>query len=223
LPQGHRTLNSGLLPEGYYALVEQVIGGAVPDVLTLERRDLPPTTPESLTELAEAVVLPTATITLVAEAPLYPPRPRVIAIRHVSRDRLVAMIEIVSAGNKEDAAAVGSLVEKTVVALSRGVHVLLIDLHGPGTFDPDSLHGLVWAELGQPAVAAGPEKPFQVVSYRSVRRIDAFIEPLAVGDRLPDAPLFLTPAVHVKVPLEATYERAFEAVPTHLRRRVGGS
>lgn len=34
LVQLKRTLNKGLLPPGYYAMGEQVIGGAVPDVLT---------------------------------------------------------------------------------------------------------------------------------------------------------------------------------------------
>src|SRR5262245_16593207 len=45
-----RALNRGLLPAGYYALGEQVIGGAVPDVLTLglhPARDTPAPTPAS--------------------------------------------------------------------------------------------------------------------------------------------------------------------------------
>ena len=35
-----RALNAGLLPPGYYALGEQVIGGAVPDVLTQDRKSV---------------------------------------------------------------------------------------------------------------------------------------------------------------------------------------
>ena len=35
------TLNAGLLPHGYSALVEQHAGGLVPDVLALERRSRP--------------------------------------------------------------------------------------------------------------------------------------------------------------------------------------
>src|SRR6185369_4127724 len=93
-----RVLNNGLLPSGYYALVTRSspVGSGLSS-------------------------LPAATITAVAESPRYPPRPRVIAVRHRSGDRLVAMIEIVSAGNKTDAADIGSLVEKTVVALSKGI------------------------------------------------------------------------------------------------------
>ena len=36
---------------------------------------------------------------------------------------------------------------------------------------------------------------------------------VAVGDALPDMPLYLTPEFYVNVPLEATYRTAFDAVP----------
>ena len=218
-----RTLNHGLLPPGYYALGEQVIGGAVPDVLMLGRhttRGEPAAAPA--TAGARPARLPTATITAVAEAPLYPPRPRVIAVRHRSGDRLVAIIEIVSAGNKDDAADVGSLVEKTVVALSKAIHVVLIDLYPPGRFDPHGLHNLVWAELGQETVDLPPERPLQVVSYLSQGKVSSFIEPLAIGDRLPAAPLFLEQGSFVSLPLEATYMTSFATLPAHLREEVEG-
>ena len=47
----------------------------------------------------------------------------------------------------------------------------------------------------------------------------AFIEPVAVGEVLPNMPLFLMPPHHVPVPLEATYQSAFEAVPKAGRMR----
>jgi len=215
-----RALNKGLLPSGYYAMGEQVIGGAVPDVLTLERR-APSETPRSPLlppNSSEPFHLPTATITAVAEAPRYPPRPRVIAVRHASGDRLVALIEIVSEGNKHDAASIGSLVEKTVVALSKGINVVLIDLHLPGPLDPHGLHNLVWAELGQEHVDLPEDRPLQVVSYLSRGKVSSFIEPLRVGDRLPSAPLFLHPTLVVRLPLEETYETAFGDLPEHLQR-----
>ncbi len=192
-------LNAGLLSPGYYALGEQVADCD-----------------------AASAALPSATLTAVAEAPCYPPRPRVIAVRHESNHRLVAMIEIVSAGNKSDAAEIGSLVEKTVVALSKGIHVVLVDLHPPGAFDPAGLHNLIWTELGQPPVAFSREKPLQVVSYRSAGSVSSFIEPRSVGERLPDAPLFLTPPHFVSLPLETTYQEAFAALPMNLKEDVGG-
>jgi hypothetical protein len=220
-----RVLNQGLLPPGYYALGEQVIGGAVPDVLTRDRSGsaAPAEAFARAGEAAAESLEPLATITAVAETPRYPPRPRVIAVRHASGHRLVAMIEIVSAGNKNDAADLGSLVEKTVVALSKGVHVVLIDLHGPGSFDPQGIHNLVWAELGQEPVDFTEERSLQVVSYRSHGSISSYIEPLRVGDRLPDSPLFLTPSYFVRLPLEATYQAAFDALPDHLRQELAGA
>jgi hypothetical protein len=216
-------LNDGILPPGYYALGEQVIGGAVPDVLTLERQEgrvtdtWPLATRESIPQ-----PLPAATLTAVAEAPRYPPRPRVIAVRHRSRDRLVAMLEIVSAGNKADAAEMGALVEKTVVTLSKGVHVVLIDLHPPGRNDPDGIHNLVWTELGEIALPLPAARPLLFVSYLSQGSIRCFVEPRAVGEELPETPLFLSPAVHVALPLERTYQAAFDSLPAHLRGQVMG-
>ena len=45
----------------------------------------------------------------------------------------------------------------------------------------------------------------------------AVIESLAVGDVLPDMPLFLTPEFYVNVPLERTYCAAFDGVPRRWR------
>ena len=61
-----KALNAGVLPKGYYALGEQVIGGAVPDVLTLEKRE-PQGGGGLKTETfePEPLTLPKATITSV--------------------------------------------------------------------------------------------------------------------------------------------------------------
>ncbi len=216
-----RVLNGGLLPQGYYALGEQVIGGAVPDVLTLETPGSiqAPALPSSAWG-ASAATLPAATIHSVAETPKYPPRPRVIAVRHRSGNQLVSMIEIVSAGNKKDAAEIGAFVDKTVVALSKRVHVLLIDLHPPGSLDPQGIHNLIWTELGQEPTPLPPDHPLLCASYLSHGPVESFLEPRAVGESLPDMPLFLSRGLHVQVPLELTYTAAFAGLPAHLRREI---
>jgi hypothetical protein len=156
------------------------------------------------------------------EDPRYPPRPRVITVRHRSGNRLVAMIEIVSSGNKRDSAEIGALVEKTVVTLSKRVHVLLIDVHPPGPFDPQGIHNLVWIELGQEPVPLPPERPLLFASYLSHGPVESFLEPRAVGDILPDMPLFLSRGLYVNVPLERTYMGAYAGLPAHLRREIEG-
>jgi hypothetical protein len=45
-----KALNAGLLPSGYYALAEQVMGGGIPDVVSLDR----PATDDPLPSLAAA-------------------------------------------------------------------------------------------------------------------------------------------------------------------------
>jgi hypothetical protein len=44
-----------------------------------------------------------------------------------------------------------------------------------------------------------------------------YIQPAAVGDPLPDMPLFLAPGLYVAVPLEATYAAAFAGITRRTR------
>jgi hypothetical protein len=42
---------------------------------------------------------------------------------------------------------------------------------------------------------------------------EAFVEPVAIGDVLPDVALFINPELYVDVPLERTYQAAWAEVP----------
>jgi hypothetical protein len=55
------------------------------------------------------------------------------------------------------------------------------------------------------------------VGYLAGASAEAFVEPVAVGDALPDMPLFLTPEIYVPVPLEETYQLAWEGMPAYWR------
>jgi hypothetical protein len=59
-----------------------------------------------------------------------------------------------------------------------------------------------------------------LVSYETGGERAAYIEPVAVGDDLPDMPLFLTNNLHVMVPLEPTYQATWDASPEELRLAV---
>ena len=48
----------------------------------------------------------------------------------------------------------------------------------------------------------------------------AYVQPVAIGDPLPDMPLFLDPEYYVKTPLEATYQAAYLSLPRHDRRAL---
>ena len=49
-------------------------------------------------------------------------------IRHASGDRIIALIELVSPGNKATKFALRTFVDKAAECLSRGYHLLIVDL-----------------------------------------------------------------------------------------------
>ena len=57
------------------------------------------------------------------------------------------------------------------------------------------------------------DKPLTVAAYESDLVFRAYVEPIAVGDPLPDMPLFLRPGHYVNIPLEATYQSTWRVFP----------
>jgi hypothetical protein len=72
-------------------------------------------------------------------------------------------------------------------------------------------------------LALPSEKPLTLVAYECDVTTRGYIERVAVGDPLPDMPLFLEPEVFVTVPLEQTYTAAWEAVPARWQRVIESS
>ena len=60
---------------------------------------------------------------------------------------------------------------------------------------------------------ASTEQPLGLSAYRADAVPIAYLEPLAVGDALPDMPIFLTPDHYVNVPLETTYLESWRGAP----------
>ncbi len=211
-------LNDGLLPNDYYALAEQRAEGPEPDVLALRRADdswLPVEggrTADGMIAVAERPPQ-VEVVDEIEDADLYANKADRIAVRHVSGDRAVAFIEIVSPGNKNAAEKVRAFVEKLGELYARGCHLLLIDVIPPGTFDPRGTHAAFWSYLGGAGRGVTPERPFGVSAYRADRPPQAYFQPVGLREPLPDMPLFLTPKHYVNVPLEATYLAAWRGVP----------
>jgi hypothetical protein len=213
-----RALNRGLLPADYYALAEQQAAGFGPDVLTLQDRHRPDEDAGGTGTATRA--RPKTTMMVETPAEFYRRKKSTIVVRHVSGDRIVAMVEIVSPGNKSSAHAVKAFVEKACELLHRKIHLLLIDPFPPGKRDPHGLHAAIWEEVEDDVIRQPPDRPLTLVAYECDLRTRGYIEPLAVGDPLPDMPLFLEPEVYVDVPLEATYMAAWEVVPARWRRVI---
>jgi hypothetical protein len=110
-------------------------------------------------------------------------------VRHVSDDQVVAVVEIISRGNKSGYFAFRSLIEKTAELLSQGIHVTLVDLQPPGPRDPFGIHAALWNELTAQEYAK-PSKPLTLAAYEAspTSFTRAYVQPVAVGEQLPDLP-----------------------------------
>ena len=155
-----------------------------------------------------------------SESAAYARKANRIAIRH-EYGHVVAIIEIVSPGNKDGKRAIESFVAKAVEFLQNGVNLLFVDLFPPTARDPEGLHQVIWSELtDEPFEARPADKPLTVAAYNAWPDLTAYVDPVAVGDELPDAPLFLAPGRYVNVPLETTYRTSWDVAPKLIRDRI---
>ena len=226
-------LNDLLPGDYYYALAEASAGNVEPDVLTLSgsgdssgansNGNYTPPSGDGQGGLAVAEMPPRLAFEEeLSEAAVVVQKQRRIAIRHVSGDRVVAFLEIVSPGNKDAEPAVGQFVDKTVAALQRGIHFTAVDLIPPGPHDPRGLHAAIWADMGGTARPSPPDRPLTLWAYRVAGLPTAYVEPTAVGLEPVDVPLFFTPNRYVNVPLVDTYAAAYNGVPRRWRRVIEG-
>lgn len=201
-------LNGGILPQGLQARPTETLVGIEPDVLLLQREDgwdtnglRPQPTP-----------LSTATTTAV----LPPPAdwPMVGIYSTYDQSRLVAVIEVVSPGNKDRPEAIRAFVEKILFLLHDGIHVIIIDAISLPTHP---LRASLLQRLEQPEAI---DHPLWVSSFCAVPEHDPtprltvreWAYECATGKPLPIVPLFLHSDQHwVMVDLESTYQSTLSA------------
>ncbi len=212
-------LNAGRLPKGLSALVEQRSGPREVDVLTVERKTPPPGLGTDVNVGLQTVARPNTTIVRRTTREIYAIRANRIVVRH-HLGRIIAVIEILSPGNKDSRAALRDFVEKAIDFLRQGIHLLIVDLFPPTTRDPFGIHKVIWDEILEEDFIISNGKDRMLASYESGVERAAYVEPIAVGGAMPDMPLFLANAVHIPVPLESTYCAAWDASPEELRTAV---
>ncbi len=181
-------LNRGLLPSGYIAMTEQVTGRPIPDVVTLHTNE-PDEEPGGV---AVAQAPPSARLMARLEKINYAKRADQVVIRH-GRGKVVAIIEIVSPGNKDSRNSIRAFVEKAADALNQGVNLLIVDLFPRAARDPQGLHQAILDELSDERFEEVLGKPLVAASFLGGDLPEAYAEPLAVGDPLPSLPIFLSP------------------------------
>jgi hypothetical protein len=211
------SLNAGALPDGYFAMAEQRVGGPIPDVLTLQLP--PPPTPSSGLPggLAVATTPPKARIVVRSEAAEYAHRAQRITVRD-DLGEVVTVIELASPGNKDTRHAIRAFSEKMAELLHYGIHLVLVDLFPPTLRDPQGLHKAIWDEISEQPFELPPDKPLTAAAYSADSPITAYVDPVAVGDALPSVPLFLRDGRYIPCPLEASYQMAWGVMPPPIRR-----
>jgi hypothetical protein len=213
-------LNAGGLPPEYFALVEQKIRGPIPDVLTLHLAAATEGPKNGTAGLAVATAPPRASLVRHHEAASYARIANRVTVRHRHGD-VVAVVEVVSPGNKASRAELRAFVQKSADLLHQGVHLLVIDLFPPGRRDPQGIHKAIWDEFEEEDTPRPADKPLTVASYDAGPPQSAYVEFVAVGEPLPDMALFLEPGLYVPAPLEVSYQTTWQAFPAALKPLLG--
>ena len=213
-----RALNRGILAPPYYALAERIAGVREAHVLTLKgpaKGGKPEANPPGAVSLAEAP--PKVHFRARAEIDIYASKAKAVVVRHVSGHQVIAVLEIVSPGNKNSRHGLRTFVEKAVDMLRAGVHLMIVDLFPPGPRDPQGIQKNIWDEFVDNNYVLPAEKPLTVGAYIGGACPEVLVEETAVNAPLPAMPLFLTPEDYVSIPLEQIYQSAWEAVPAFWR------
>ena len=211
-------LNDDALPDGYFALSDQVAGGPIPDVVTLRNTKKPKR--EVGGGIAVATAPPSARLIARIETSVYAQRADRIVIRR-GRGEVVSIIELVSPGNKHSTTAIQKFIQKTAELFHQGIHMLVVDPFPPTSRDPSGLQQLICDEIDgglKAPIESGKNRT--AGTYLSGREATAYLECFGVGDPLPSLPIFLTPDDYVPAPLEATYMQAWDKFPAALKEEM---
>lgn len=208
-------LNAGQLPAGYFALAEQIIGDPIPNVLTLH------VSPAQTSTGGGAAIMPAPQTRIVCRstAQRYARKADRIVVRHES-GRVVAVIELVSPGNKDSRHALRAFVERATAWLYEGVHLVVVDVFPPTPRDPQGIHRAIWDEIEDNDFELPADKHLTLAAYSAGVDITAYVENFAPGDDLFDMPLFVTAEHCVPLPLEATYQATWNAFPALLKPQL---
>lgn len=149
--------------------------------------------------------------------------PETFEVRVLSTDtgpRLVAVIELISPGNKDRQVERKAFATKCASYLYQGISIIIVDIV---TNRRANLHNEILHIMGAgDSLELPPECNLYAVAYRPLRRnsgdeIDVWRSPLAVGQTLTTLPLGLRADLVIPVDFEAAY------METCVRKRFTGS
>lgn len=195
-------------------MAEQFISGPIPDVVKCgQPQPRGGETPLSIESPPQARIVTSANLDP------YVRKMNSIVIRH-QLGQVVAVVEIVSPGNKSSRHALRQFVEKAYELLRQGSHLLVVDLFPPSARDPQGIHKAIWDEIVDEPFTPPADKPLTVAAYWAGDPKTAYVEPVAVGDQLPSSPIFLDLGSYVPAPLESAYQTTWDKCPVALKEVV---
>ena len=109
-----------------------------------------------------------------------------LAIRHVTDDCVMAVIEIISPANKDRKSSIRSFAEKAANLLVSGIHMLIIDPFPLTPRNPQGIHAAIDRALRNRPKPRPVGPPLTLVSYQASEELTAYFQPIGVGDRLID-------------------------------------
>jgi hypothetical protein len=134
---------------------------------------------------------------------------------------IVAVIEFILPGNKSSKRTIKAFLDKAVELLGGGISLVVIDLFPPTPRDPSGIYPVNWDELSSEPCEPGPaDRPLTIASDEAGGGLTAYVDPVAVGELLPESPLFLAPGRFVEIPLEPTYMASWALTPKAIRDLV---
>jgi hypothetical protein len=128
--------------------------------------------------------------------------------------RLVAAIELVSPANKDRPSHRRAFAAKCAAYLQQNVSVVVVDVV---TERRENLHAELMQLLGLDGPAGAVTSGLYTAAYRTAgsgtqMRLEAWPLALAVGDPLPQMPLWIAPDRAVPLDLEASYVAACQSL-----------
>src|SRR5262249_13749380 len=121
-----RALNRGILPSDYYSLPEQISWGLGPHVFAFQQPGGGTGSPEDPKGgVALATAPPQVQMRLRSEPDMYATKAKAVVVRDASNHKVIAIVEVVSPGNKSSRHGVRDFAAKAVEMLRAGIHLLI--------------------------------------------------------------------------------------------------
>ncbi len=83
--------------------------------------------------------------------------------------------------------------------------------------DPDGIHKTIWDEIEEEPFQLPANQQLTLAAYVAGLPKTAYVEPIGVGEAMPDMPAYLDEDRHVPVPLESTYMARWAKLPPFVR------